>query len=569
MSRFVWRAALMGPRRIAGLVLIGLLAAVLPQSRAQSWPGHAHNSQHTSQAGNGSLVPQCIRWQTPVDLAPQYGGGGDLLTHYGSPLITHSNTVLVPVKQQAHGGFRLEGHAGSSGALLWSVDSDYVFPNFNWIPSWGPVLLPDNSNVAMPAAGGTLLVRNHPDSGIGKLTRIAFFGLTHYRSNPSAFNSAIQICTPITSGGSGTFYFGYVSSGASLPGYPNGIPSGMAKVSVSGSGRFVSASSVAGDAGMVKVSYNCAPAVTTDGSSLYVAVNNVTQDAVGNFGNGYLCKLRTSDLSTRAKVFLNDPRSGVGAANITDDSTSAPTIGPDGDVYYGVLEGSFPSNHDRGWMLHFSADLATTKTPGAFGSDDTASIVPKAAVTTYMGSSSYLILTKYNNYANVGGDGQNKMAVLDPNATETDPVTGATVMAEVITVLGPTANVGLAGVREWCVNTVAIDATNKCAVVNSEDGHVYRWDFTSNSLSPAFTMAAATGEAYTPTVIGPDGAVYAINNAALYCCVGSIPSTPVGGFGTAGHLPAGSPGNVPTGLPGGGFILEGRMLEFSPDKSKR
>ena len=111
------------------------------------------------------------------------------------------------------------------------------------------------------------------------------------------------------------------------------------------------------------------------------------------------------------------------------------------------------------------------------------------------------------------------------------------------------------------MNSVAVDATNKCAVVNSEDGHVYRWDFTSNSLSPAFTMAAATGEAYTPTVIGPDGAVYAINNAELYCCQGSTSLSPAGGSGTAGHLP--------TGLPGGGFILEGRILEFGPDKSKR
>ena len=56
-------------------------------------------------------------------------------------------------------------------------------------------------------------------------------------------------------------------------------------------------------------------------------------------------------------------------------------------------------------------------------------------------------------------------------------------------------------------------------LVNSEDGHLYRWDFTSNSLSPAFPMATATGEAYTPTVMGPDGAVYAINNATLYSCV--------------------------------------------------
>ena len=54
-------------------------------------------------------------------------------------------------------------------------------------------------------------------------------------------------------------------------------------------------------------------------------------------------------------------------------------------------------------------------------------------------------------------------------------------MNEVITILGPTKNPNLAGVDEWCINSAAIDSANKCAVVNSEDGHVYRWDFTTNT----------------------------------------------------------------------------------------
>ena len=82
-----------------------------------------------------------------------------------------------------------------------------------------------------------------------------------------------------------------------------------------------------------------------------------------------------------------------------NDSTASPTVGPDGDVYFGVLEDNFPSHNDRGWLLHFDRTLATTKTPGSFGWDDTASIIPRAAVPSYSGSSSYLVLTKYNNYA--------------------------------------------------------------------------------------------------------------------------------------------------------------------------
>jgi hypothetical protein len=137
-------------------------------------------------------------------------------------------------------------------------------------------------------------------------------------------------------------------------------------------------------------------------------------------------------------------------------------------------------------------------------------------VPSYAGSSSYLLLTKYNNYLGVGtGDGQNKLAILDPNATEIDPITGATVMKEVLTVLGPTPHPA-GGVYEWCINSAVIDPATKSALVNSEDGHMYRWNLVSGTLSQAMTLTAGVGEAYTPTLIGVNGFVYAINNATLF-----------------------------------------------------
>ncbi len=347
----------------SGFLAVAILAVASVRSSAQAWRSYSHDAQHTCQASVASQVPKAIRWKTPVDLAPQYSGNGALFTHYGSPLITSLNLVLVPVKTGAAGGFRLEAHQGSNGSLFWSIVSDYAFPHHNWVPPWGPVLGTNDSLVAMAAAGGTLMVRTNPGSGHGSLTRIAFFGLANYQEHPGAFNTTIQICTPITCDASNNFYFGYVSTGAAVPGYPNGIPSGLAKVSSSGAGTFKGAAALCGDATMVKVSYNCAPAVSADGSTVYVAVNNVTVADTGNFGHGYLCKLNSSDLSMQASVFLSDPRPGVGAASITDDSTASPTIGPNGDVYFGVLEGNFPSNNDRGWMLHFSGDLSTVKTP--------------------------------------------------------------------------------------------------------------------------------------------------------------------------------------------------------------
>ena len=52
-------------------------------------------------------------------------------------------------------------------------------------------------------------------------------------------------------------------------------------------------------------------------------------------------------------------------------------------------------------------------------------------------------------------------------------------------------------------------------MANSEDGKLYRWDLTSNTLSERITLSGGIGEAYTPTLIGGDGTVYAINDAVL------------------------------------------------------
>lgn len=501
---------------VAGLSALASAGSAL----AQGWGGYGRDAQHTALASNGSQMPNRIRWSTPIDLAPQYTAQGYLLTHYGSPLITRLNTILIPVKTGAGDGFRIDARRAADGSLLWSQATDYALPHHNWIPPIGPTLQPRDAAIVIPAAGGTVMVRKSPDTATGATSRLAFYGLNNFNANPVAFQNAIQISTPITIDRVGNLYFGYVSTGAALPGYPGGIPSGLARISSTGVGAFVSAAALSGNAGMAKVCYNCGPAVSADGNSLYVAVNNIAPQNAGTFGNGLLCRVNSTTLANIASVALADPR-GNALANVTDDGTASPTIGPDGDVYYGVLEGNFPSNNDRGWLLHYDQTLAVKKIPGAFGWDDSASIVPATAVKSYTGSSNYLLLTKYNNYAGFPtGNGQNKLAVIDPFTSMVDPITGATVMKEVLTVLGKTPDPDHpGGVREWCINSAAIDPVNRCAVVNSEDGHVYRWSFDTNTLSTGLLLAPPTGEAYTSTLIGPDGAVYAINNASLFCCV--------------------------------------------------
>jgi hypothetical protein len=113
------------------------------------------------------------------------------------------------------------------------------------------------------------------------------------------------------------------------------------------------------------------------------------------------------------------------------------------------------------------------------------------------------------------------MAILDPNnQTQADPIIpGVTVMREVITILGPTPDPGApaGAVREWCVNTAAVDPFTRSVLVNNEDGILYRWDLPSNSFSERIAMNAGILQSYTATAIGPDGRTYAINNAILHC----------------------------------------------------
>src|SRR5204863_1047082 len=122
----------------------------------------------------------------------------------------------------------------------------------------------------------------------------------------------------------------------------------------------------------------------------------------------------------------------------------------------------FGANASRGWMLRFDADLNPTGAPGAFGWDHTPSLVPRAAAPGYVGSAPYLIMTKYNFYVDGGGNGENRIAVLDPFATQIDGFSGGTVMKEVAAILGgtPDPDAGPSyptAVKEWCINTAAVD----------------------------------------------------------------------------------------------------------------
>ncbi len=500
-------------RLAASLLLLGCVvpSAAVAQSKRYVWGGYARTPQHDALADVAAQPLQRVRWQTPVDLAPQYIGS-NLLIHYGSPLATRKNTIIVPVKSGATGGFQVEGRRGADGTLLWTHPSDYLLPPHDWTPSFAPAL--GRNKLWIPAAGGTLESRTRVDAtSRARIGRVAFYGNASYAANPAAYASSVFINTPLTVDRSGNVFFGFQVTDVN----PSGLAGGIARVSNRGVGTWVTASAASGDPAMTKVPHGSAPAVTRDGKTVYVAVSD--GDGWGS-GVGYLLALDAKTLATRAAVRLRDPKIPTNDALLDDDGTASPTIGPDGDVYFGVLENPFPSNHARGWLLHLDPSLAPAGPPGAFGWDDTASIVPRSLVPSYLGTSDYLLMTKYNDYAGIGGSGVNRIAVLDPNAGMTDPVSGIAVMSEVLTVAGPTPDPDFPGsptaVREWCINTAAVDPRTGSILANNEDGTLYRWDLATGALTESLALTTGLGEAYTPTIVGPDGTVYAINDATLF-----------------------------------------------------
>jgi hypothetical protein len=505
------------------------------------WLSFARNPQHTALAPVASQSLDAIHWFTPVDNAPVYSGN-DLLEHYGSPLITASNTVIVPLRytDPSTGAvyWTVEALNGKDSTVKWFLNptlSTYIMPPHNWMPEYQPVITPNNVLV-IPTGGGTVTLFNNADNP-SLANTIAFYGTANYNANPAAWISSVFIDTPITSDSAGDIFFGFQSTGTA-PAPLTGIRGGIARIDATGTSSLWLAANSMGDPTMLKVAQNSAPALSNDQSVLYIAINNA-DDINTTFGSGDLVALNSTTLVPLEWVPLRDPKSSTPTnpvnAFVTDDGSASPLVGPDGDVYFGVLENPFPSNNDRGWLLHYNSTLTAEGAVGAFGWDDTPSIVPKSMVPTYHTTSPYLLAAKYNDYAGVGtgpnpGQGDNRVAILDPDVPALDPISGDFTMNVVESILGPTPDDAQTGsfpnaVKEWCINSMVVDPFTDSILVNSEDGNLYRWNLgldPSTQLNrwkqgdDSINLTSGLGEAYTPTVVGPDGTVYAISNATLF-----------------------------------------------------
>jgi hypothetical protein len=502
-------------RRVSALIFFGSMAiafALSPASALGQAITFGGNAQHTSNYAPPAQTLSRVKWTATVDF-----NNTGALVHYGSPLVTAANTVLAPVKI-ANDGFQVSAFNGATGASKYSVGTDYILPDHNWIPSYNPCIATGafGTRLYYAGAGGTIFHIDNPDSNTpGAPVREVFYtSLGGYNSNAAAFNNTVFVNTPITADSSGNIYFGFRVQGTA-PAPLNTQQSGFARIDTTGHGTFVLAGTAANDVSIDRDSHNVAPALSNDGSTLYVVVKwSVNQNY------GYLLGLDSTTLATKYRVFLRDPRNG-NPASIREDGTSSPLVGPDGDVYFGIIGN--PNNGSRGFLLHFSGDLTNEKTPGAFGWDYTPGIVPANLVPAYTGPSSYLLFCKYNDYFFDDGTGVNRVALLDPNTTQFDPhssAPGLIEMREVLTVIGLTPDpenpTAPGAVKEWCINAPAVNPATSSVFFDNEDGHIYRWNLATNSLDQTVVLTAGIGQPYVPTVIGPDGTVFTLNGGTLF-----------------------------------------------------
>ena len=245
-------------------------------------------------------------------------------------------------------------HAGRPEAhgLYWHLASDYVSPPHDWMPAF-PMALAGQETLYFAARAAPCCSALRPTGPRGRTEGSPSMGLecSRRRRGTGADDHDRHADHRDAQGNA---WFGFVAAGAN----PAGLSSGLARISLTGPGRWISAAAAAKDPAMTHVAMGCAPALSTDGRTIYVAVSNGA--------SGSLVGLDAATLAPKYRSALLDPASGDGAW-VSDDSSASPTIGPDGDVFFGVLENPFPSHNDRGWLLHFSADLTQIRTPGSFG----------------------------------------------------------------------------------------------------------------------------------------------------------------------------------------------------------
>jgi hypothetical protein len=212
-------------------------------------------------------------------------------------------------------------------------------------------------------------------------------------------------------------------------------------------------------------------------------------------------------------------------ARVLDDSSSTPTIAPDGSIFYGAYT---RYNWAQGHMLHFSANGDFLNSFN-FGWDNTPAIYPHGGT--------YSVIFKNNHYGGAAfGDYCDDPTVCpdrsNPNASLLGPE------QYFVSQFDPSLNIEWSFRNtntnsctrnpngtitcvsdhpngfEWCVNAAVVDA-NGTVYANSEDGNLYAIGQGGVLIQNIF-QNLAIGAAYTPASLDNNGRIYSQNDGFLF-----------------------------------------------------
>jgi len=556
-----------------------------------NWPQWGQNPQHQ---GFVNVKGQEIESQLanivydPFVPEEQAFTGGDLLAHYQVPLLDGQDVFMAfktgdyknPFNSQVWHEKRLHWEGGQL-VEKWDFTTDWKPEPINYVGGWEPVFhaVLANDFVYVPGLGGTMFQLNRGNGQV--VARINPFDPV---IDPNTFTAS-----PLSADNNGNIYYNVIRIDPTL----TTVGSWLVKVRPDNSATMVSYAALVPDApatcvgrftnsqlpwppsptatpafqfpcGIVRAGVNVAPAIALDGtiytvarvdnSSRYGWVIAVNPDLTRKWhtsmrnlfrdGCGVTIPIATSPTPTKGTCrfgavttanFGVDPTTNrPGDGNVLDQSSSAPTVLPDGNVLYGSYT---RYNAARGHLIKFNGATGAVMAFFDFGWDST------PAVFSHDGA--YSIVIKDNHYdeelgfyCNPNGDG----GVSDIVCAFTGIPAGPFYITQLNANLVPEWKFHSIETNsctrqpdgtlmcvsdhpngfEWCINAPAIDGDHK-VYVESEDGNAYVipqghtgvFDMKTPGVQRLF-LQLALGAAYTPLSIGGDGKIYTQNAGHLF-----------------------------------------------------
>jgi len=233
-----------------------------------------------------------------------------------------------------------------------------------------------------------------------------------------------------------------------------------------------------------------------------------------------------------APIGVDPATNHAGEGRVIDQSSSSPTVLPDGNVLYGAYS---RYNVSRGHLFKFNGSSGAVTATYDFGWDST------PAVFSHDGS--YSMVIKDNHYDEEEGFYCNASASVPVSQTVcafTNVPAGPFYITQLNPNLAPewkahsteTNSCSPSGCVsdhpngfEWCINAPVVDA-NHTVYVESEDGNIYKipqgqhgvFDLppTGSGAATRLFLRLALGAAYTPFSIDEQGRLYAQNAGHLF-----------------------------------------------------